>query len=190
MLSQEQVGLLHDLRLAAKGLSRRSAGRVGLRVRRLLRDEADANQHAQAVRLRREQGVAATEEQDPLGARLADAGKAPQCLPRLCQRLAHGPVEVATELLAGDARAFPELGREGVLEDAMRGDPLESLPTGCQDGVGSHTDGRPELLEGLAPLFRRGEVGHVLQQDELEGVARGRPGGSSVVRAQPLDDLR
>ena len=54
----------------------------------------------------------------------------------------------------------------------MRRDRFERFPRRLQDRFRSRADGLPEQFESLATTRGRGEVGDVLEQDQLERIGR------------------
>jgi hypothetical protein len=132
MLREEQMHLLHHARLGWEILRRRAASGIGLRVGFRLLDEAEADENAQPVRIRRQKRVPPGEQQDLLRARLPDAWERPKRPLRRVERTPNRCAEVASELLDGDTRAFAQLGREGALEDPTGRDALEDALLGQQ----------------------------------------------------------
>ena len=152
VLLEQLMRLLHEAHVGREAPPRRAGRRVGSCVGRALADESEANQHAQRVRVGRQQRVSAREQQDLLGARLADAREAPQ-RPLRAGRAAAGPprVEVAAELVGGDAGALAQLGGERGLEDALRGDLLEGLASADRIAFGLV----PTVLRSSSKASRR-----------------------------------
>jgi hypothetical protein len=120
MLLEEQMGALHDARVRRERRRRLPARRIGPGVRLVLANEAEPNEHAQAVRVRGKQGLSTGEEQDLLGRRLPDARKGSQRLLRRAERAPNHRSEIAAKVIDRDARALAKLGRERCLEDAPR----------------------------------------------------------------------
>src|SRR5438067_1698135 len=148
------MGLLQHARLCRKRLCRLATSRVGARVRLVLANETEPDEHAQAVGIGREQRMPAGKQQNLLGPGFSDARKTPERALRRRQRVLERWFKIAVKVLDHDARAVAELRGRSALQNAARGDAFEGLRAGGQDGGRARADRALELLERLATLPR------------------------------------
>ena len=78
MLLEKQMRFLHEAWLRREGCRSLAARRVRFRVRLLLANQSEPDEHTQAIGVRSEERLSTREQQDFLGARLSDPRKGPQ----------------------------------------------------------------------------------------------------------------
>src|ERR1051326_8458473 len=173
-LAARRAGLAEFLTVAAEEDRRLDAVRhlagggdrrlVRLRVILRLRAEAEAEEHAQRVRVGRERALLSVEEEDLVGHRLADAGILAEDF------LVEGDADLLRQARAGDdflramrrqhAASFDDLGD-------LRGRRGE-------DRLGLQSDLVAQFLERLAATRVVDEIGDVLEEDHFVRIGDAR----------------
>src|SRR3990172_12648467 len=183
--SDEPVAVGDDL--PRDGFSHRSIrGSVAL----ALLSVAEAQEHAEAVRIQGEERMSAGQEQDLLRSRRPDGRELPQLPHRLLRRKSERGPDVAIEVPGRDLGApleccYPKVGLypEG-------GHRPKALFGSCQDVRGAETDTLLQQRERASPLVVIHEVSDVLPQNDLERVLGLRGSQTAVDLFESVDPPR
>lgn len=180
MQTKKLMGADETRRLFLEAGRRRSLrGAVARRVALPSFTKAQPEEHPKPIRLEREHRVGAREEQDLLGARIADTGESPQPLLGLGKGEREDRAHVSIALGDRDLRNLDELRRTLGGEDSANLGHLADYGLGLlQDLCRTRPHAFFEGTEGLSsPLFAD-EVGDVLPEDHLHRI--GHAGGRGL----------
>jgi hypothetical protein len=191
VLAQQQVGTRKRRRAAGdlaahgflKGAVHGAVVFLGPRV-------ADALEHARAVPFERQAGAQSTKHQNLFSARLADVGKLVQRAFGLGIGLLEDGVEVAVELLEGDAGDLAPAEHAGLGAHAAHGgEREENLLRSLPDGLGGEADLAAQAFEDRGAAFIGQQVAGVLPEHQLERAVSRRQDRLAVVFLQEGDDF-
>ena len=148
---------------------------VSRRVALTLFAVPETQQHAQPVRIQRQDRMSSRKKKNLLGARIADPRKLLQRFFRFGKRLFEDLVEIAIELLQRDLRDAPELFHSrGGMHSTEAGHFEQGLVVSHQDFRRRQADSLAKSVEGLLPAFVAQQVSDVLEENHPQRI--GDPG--------------